>query len=241
AEALGVARAVRPHYWITYALYWQGCVAQASGDLAAARVAFDEGVALALEDGYNAPIAHLATMRGRLALAEGDSAGALGSFAVGLASLKRTKNHWSTIILVEDLARIAADRGDAARAARLLGAAANLREEAGAAPLPLEREILDRLTGSVRSSLGVAAFDAAFEAGQALSLSSALDLAESMVGQPAGATHPHGKDAASLTRALALYRGDFLEDVTAGDWCLEHRDRWRRLYVEGKPALGEPA
>src|SRR5439155_1129693 len=79
AEALGVSRAVRPRYWITYALYWQGCVAQASGDLAAARAAFDEGVALALEDGYNAPIAHLATMRGRLALAEGDNAGALGS------------------------------------------------------------------------------------------------------------------------------------------------------------------
>src|SRR3989454_8333344 len=192
AEALGVARAVRPHYWITYALYWQGCVAQASGDLAAARAAFDEGVALALEDGYNAPIAHLATMRGRLALAEGDNTGALASFAIGLASLKRTKNHWSTIILVEDLARIAADRGDAVRAARLLGAAANLREEAGAAPLPLEREILDRLAGSVRASLGVAAFEAAFHAGQALSLSSALDLAESMVGEPAAAARPAG-------------------------------------------------
>src|SRR5207244_3472948 len=85
------------------------------------------GAAPVLEDGYNAPIAHLATMRGRLALAEGDNAGALGSFAIGLASLKRTKNHWSTIILVEDLARIAADRGDAVRATRLLGAAANLR------------------------------------------------------------------------------------------------------------------
>src|SRR2546430_5203244 len=131
-------------------------------------------------------------MRGRLALAEGDNTGALASFAIGLASLKRTKNHWSTIILVEDLARIAADRGDAVRAARLLGAAANLREEAGAAPLPLERELLDRLAGSVRASLGVAAFEAAFEAGQALSLSSALDLAESMVGQPAGATRPVG-------------------------------------------------
>src|SRR5439155_17489245 len=175
SEALDVARAVQPRYWITYALYWQGCVAHARGDLAAARAAFDEGVALALEDGYNAPIAHLATMRGRLALAEGDNVGALGSFALGLARLKRTKNHWSTIILVEDLARIAADRGDAVRAARLLGAAANLREEAGAAPLPLEREILDRLVGTVRASLGVAAFEAAFQAGQALSLSSALD------------------------------------------------------------------
>src|SRR5213596_2499576 len=121
AEALAVARASRPRYWITYALYWQGCVAQASGDLAAARAAFDEGVALALEDGYKAPIAHLATMRGRLAVAEGDTAGALASFAIGLASLERTKNHWSTIILVEDLARIAADRADAVRAARMLG------------------------------------------------------------------------------------------------------------------------
>src|SRR3989449_4277905 len=190
AEALGVARAVRPRYWITYALYWQGCVAQASGDLAAARAAFDEGVALALEDGYNAPIAHLATMRGRLALAEGDNAGALGSFAIGLASLKRTKNHWSTIILVEDLARIAADRGDAVRAARLLGAAANLREEAGAAPLPLEREILDRLAGSVRASLGVAAFEAAFQTGQALRVSSGLSPAPRVRGEPAAAGRP---------------------------------------------------
>ena len=300
-------------------------------------------------------------MRGRLALAEADNAGALSSFAIGLASLKRTKNHWSTIILVEDLARIAADRGDAVRAARLLGAAANLREEAGAAPLPLEREILDRLAGTVRASLGVTAFEAAFQAGQALSLSSALDLAESMVGEPTAAARPAGaqvlrvnalgpleisvdgerlpdtawsdakprelllyflchpggrtgeqiglalwrdaspaqrknafhvtlhqlrrilgrpdwivfeeeryrinprlavefdgrqfetelrmaraalakaKDAAPLARALALYRGDFLEDATAGagDWYLEHRDRWHRLYVEGQLALAE--
>src|SRR5205809_6916176 len=113
-------------------------------------------------------------MRGRLALAEGDTAGALASFAIGLASLERTKNHWSTIILVEDLARIAADRGDAVRATRLLGAAANLREEAGAAPLPLEREIPDRLAETVRASLGVAAFEAAFQPGQPPTLSSAL-------------------------------------------------------------------
>src|SRR5437870_13127242 len=303
----------------------------------------------------------LATIRGRLALAEGDTAGALASFAIGLASLKRTKNHWSTITLVEDLARIAAERGEPERAARLLGAVANLREEAGAAPLPLEREILDRLAASVRASLGVAAFEAAFQAGQALSLSSALDLAESMVGEPTAAArpagaqvlrvnalgpleisvdgerlpdtawsdakprelllyflcHPGGRtgeqigltlwrdaspaqrkndfhvtlhqlrrvlgrpdwivfaeeryrinprftvefdgrqfetelrlaqaalvqagDAAPLARALARDRGDFLEDTTAGDWYLEHRDRWRRLYLEGQLALEQPA
>src|SRR5436309_2744126 len=67
AEAVALARTVSPRYWITYALYWQGVVAQARGDFAAARAAFDEGVTLGLEDGFNQPIAHLATMRGRLA------------------------------------------------------------------------------------------------------------------------------------------------------------------------------
>jgi len=365
SEALDMARAVRPHYWITYALYWQGCVAQARGDLPAARAAFNEGVALALADGYDAPIAHLATMRGRIALAEGDTDGALASFALGLSRLKRTKNHWSTIILVEDVARIVAARGDAERAARLLGAEGNLREEAGAAPLPVEREILDRLTASLRSSLGAASFTTAFQAGQALTLSQTLDFAESLVGEPTPAAHPagapvlrvnalgpleisldgeplpatawegtnaksrelllyllchpagrtgeqiglalwrdaspaqrkndfhvtlhqlrrmlgrpdwivfeeeryrinprvvvefdgrqfetelrlaqaalaQGGDPAPLARALARYRGEFLEDTTAGtgDWHVEQRDRWHRLYLEGRRALEQPA
>ncbi len=361
SEATAVARAVRPRYWITYALYWQGYVAQARGDLVAALAALDEGVALALEDGYHAPIAHLATLRGRLALAEGDTEGALPSFALGLSRLKVTKNHWSTIILMEDLARIAAARGDAERAARALGSVANLREEAGAAPLPVEREAMDRLAGSLRVTLGEAAFATAFEAGRALSFTEALDLATTLLGEatPKGAEvveevraagapllsvtalgplqivldgeplpaaawssaksrelllyllcHPAGRtreqighalwrdaspaqiksnlhvtlhelrrtlgrpdwivfeeeryrvnprfavefdarqfeaevrsarvalaktgDAAPLERALQRYRGEFLGEsgLAVGDWYLEHRERWRRLYVE---------
>jgi hypothetical protein len=335
-------------------------VAQARGDFAAARAAFDEGVALGLEDGFDQPIAHLSTMRGRLALAEGDSDGALGWFAGALTALRRMKNHWSTIILLEDLARIAADRGDAERAARLLGAVAKLREEAGAAPLPLEREVLDRLADSLRTGLGAAAFTAAFQAGQALSLSQALDQAETMVGEPATAARPadspvlrvnalgpleisvddqpirfaargddakprelllyllchragrtgdqiglavwpdaspaerknnlhvtlhqlrrilgrpdwivfeeeryrvnphhavefdgrqfevqlraaraalaRGRDAGPLARVLEMYRGDFLQDVPAGDWYREYRDRWRRLYEEASRLMSD--
>ena len=365
AEARTVAHVVQPRYWITYELYWQSRVAQARGDLAAAQAALDEGVALALADGFNAPIAHLATLRGRLALAAGDSDGAPGWFAVALPPLKRMKNHWSTIILVEDVARIAAQRGDAERAARMLGAVANLREEAGAAPLPLEREAIDRVAGSVRDELGPAAFVAAFQAGQALSLSQALDLATAVVGEPAPAVRPAGvpslavnslgpleiavdgarlpatawrspkarelllfllchpvgrtraqlgmalwpdaspaqikndlhitlhqlratlgrpdwivfeeeryrinprfdvefdglqfeaevraagaagaalaktRDTVPLARALERYKGDFLEGAGAGagDWHLEPRERWRRLYFEGRVALGEP-
>ena len=41
-----------------------------------------------------------------------------------------------------------------------------------------------------------------------------------------------------LRRTLALYRGDFLEDIAAGDWHLERRDLLRRRWVEGMFALG---
>jgi hypothetical protein len=324
----------------------------------AARAAFDEGVTLGLEDGYNQPIAHLATMRGRLALAEGDSDGALRWFAVALTPLRRMKNHWSSIILLEDLARIAVERGDQERAARLLGAVTNLREEAGAAPLPLEREAMDRLAAVIRDNLGAPAFEAAFQAGRVLSLSQALELAETMLGEPAPAARPAGApalrvnalgplevsvngrrlpatawgltkarelllyllchpagctrdqigrafwrdtspahvknnfhvalhhlrrilgrpdwivyeeeryrvnprlavefdalqfeaevdaaraalaetgDTAPLARALERYRGDLLGDVEAGDWRLEHQERWRRLYDEARSLVG---
>jgi predicted ATPase/DNA-binding SARP family transcriptional activator len=42
-----------------------------------------------------------------------------------------------------------------------------------------------------------------------------------------------------LAAALALYRGDFLEDDAAGDWHLEHRERLRRLWAEGVSTRGD--
>ena len=191
-EAVALGHLIQPEFWITYAQYWQGRVAQARGDFALARAAFDDGLAQGLADGYNQPIAHLATMRARLALAEGDAQGALGYFAVALPALRRLKNHWSTIILAEDLAQIAAARGDAEPATRLLGAAASLREEAGARELPAEREALDRIKTTIRADLDLPQFEAAFRTGRALSLNQALDLAETMVGEPARVAHVAG-------------------------------------------------
>src|ERR671931_178402 len=144
-EAVELGRVVEPRFWITYALYWQSRVAQARGDFALAKAAVDEGVAKALEEGFNQPIAHLATM--------------LGWFAVALPALRRLRNHWSTIMVLEDLAQISAAQGDAEPAARLLGAAANLREQAGARALPAEREALDRIGESARANLDGSRFD----------------------------------------------------------------------------------
>ncbi len=41
-----------------------------------------------------------------------------------------------------------------------------------------------------------------------------------------------------LEQAVSLYRGDFLEDVSAGDWVSEQREELRRLYQEALLLLG---
>jgi non-specific serine/threonine protein kinase len=52
----------------------------------------------------------------------------------------------------------------------------------------------------------------------------------------------HGRDGATATsqleRALARYRGDFLDGEPVGDWHLEHRERLQRMYVDALMELG---
>ena len=52
----------------------------------------------------------------------------------------------------------------------------------------------------------------------------------------------HERDSATgiarLERALARYRGDFLDGEPVGDWHLEHRDRFQRMYVDALMELG---
>jgi predicted ATPase/DNA-binding SARP family transcriptional activator len=45
------------------------------------------------------------------------------------------------------------------------------------------------------------------------------------------------RDAARLQRAVELYRGDFFENATSGEWYLDVRDRLRELYVKALAAL----
>jgi len=45
-------------------------------------------------------------------------------------------------------------------------------------------------------------------------------------------------DVSALERALARYRGDFLDGEPVGDWHLEHRDRLQRVYVDALMELG---
>jgi DNA-binding SARP family transcriptional activator len=69
-----------------------------------------------------------------------------------------------------------------------------------------------------------------------------FDAAEFEVGVRAGTRAMRedpegGKD--TLRSALAMYRGDFLAEESAGDWHLEHRDHLRRLYVDALVVFGD--
>jgi len=44
--------------------------------------------------------------------------------------------------------------------------------------------------------------------------------------------------AAKLEQVLSRFRGDFLDGEPVGDWHLEHRDRFQRIYVDALMGLG---
>lgn len=92
----------------------------------------------------------------------------------GLALQQQQERPYLIAESLEIAAELAAAQGDAARAARLLGAAGALRETMGA-PLPLGlRTGVDRAAARARSLLADAAFHAALAGGAAMALDHAV-------------------------------------------------------------------
>jgi predicted ATPase/DNA-binding SARP family transcriptional activator len=51
--------------------------------------------------------------------------------------------------------------------------------------------------------------------------------------------HDPARSAMRLEQAIALYRGDFLEDITQGDWHGPRQETLRRMYLDALLALGQ--
>jgi len=77
----------------------------------------------------------------------------------------------------EGLAEVAVEQGHAVYAARLLGAAARLRDEISSPVIPLERAFVDHVHQAAGASLGVPQFADAYTAGAALQRSEVVELA----------------------------------------------------------------
>jgi predicted ATPase/class 3 adenylate cyclase len=170
---------------LTYGPVNLGHVALARGDYARAEALLEQTLALERETEGIAHAAWALCGLGTLACRHGafDRAEALQQESL---ALRRERNDWWGISeCLEGLAAAACGQGEQrrdqseavgcfTRAARLLGAAAALRTSGGFPRSLLDREDVERATATARAALGDTAFEAAWEAGQAMTLDQAI-------------------------------------------------------------------
>ncbi len=188
-EALRLAPAQPNRVLEAIILYYQGRAAQDRGDLGAARAGFERATAVGRSIGNRPAIAHPLTLEGRLAYAERRFPDALACLGESLELHEANDDPWGQVLCLEGIAYVAAARRRFERAARLLGAAAALRERIAAPVWPTERADHDRVLAAVRQGLGEA-FDAAWNAGRAGSREDSVALGLEIARAGATATHP---------------------------------------------------
>jgi predicted ATPase/DNA-binding SARP family transcriptional activator len=145
-----------------------GCLALMQGDLERAIAFSREGLALYEHAGQRDLMLHPMFNLGLAELLQGRHANALVSFGNGLAIAIEMDYKESISLNLEGSAAVHAATGDPELAARLLGTAAEVADQAGFKREPLEQEIHDRTVAALRAALGDDAFAAAIAEGRAL-------------------------------------------------------------------------
>jgi predicted ATPase/class 3 adenylate cyclase/DNA-binding CsgD family transcriptional regulator len=148
--------------------------ALAGGDLVEARRWVDDTVAM--EPGSHKSIA--LTVRALVLVAQGESEQAERDAHDALTIAAGTQAYFRVADSLECLARLAADGGNHAYAARLLGAADALRRRLEHARYPMYQAGYDAAVSMVREALGQNDFDTAWAEGAALSTEEAIAYAQ---------------------------------------------------------------
>ncbi|WP_396890792.1 helix-turn-helix transcriptional regulator [Mycobacterium sp. Z3061] len=144
------------------------------GDLVAARRWADDTVAVA--PGCHQILA--LTGRARVALAQAEPDQAERDAHEALVVAARTRAYVGVADALEILAGLAADVGNCAGAARILGAAQDLRQRSERPRLPMYHADYDATVVKVREALGQHDFDVAWAEGAALSVEEAIAYAQ---------------------------------------------------------------
>jgi predicted ATPase len=172
-EAEGIGRgAIVPDSYLASVLRALGELAAACGELADARLRFKESLSLARGVGDSYTAARTDLSQAALAQREGLFDEAVGLAREALAVQLQVRDELGIAVSLERLASLAVP-DDAARAARLGGAAAAIRKRLGAPLLPWERTAQQRVVELARDALGEAGYDANTRAGSELSLDDA--------------------------------------------------------------------
>jgi hypothetical protein len=164
-----------------------------------------ESRSLAEGIGFREGIAWSAEQLGLLAADCGDTAAAIPLLRRSLELHADLRDRWHTASVLEDLAAIALSGDDAARAARLLGAAETIREEIGTVIPACERQQHESTTAGALAALGASAFAAGRQRGR---LASVADLRAVLDEEQHGQTaQEHGIDVEGVGRKDALGLG----------------------------------
>ena len=167
-----------------FATYLRGRLECVRGDYAAALDRFAEAVGLFRAAGDRAYVGGALGRAGAAALLRGDLGRAREAFAGSLAIAVELGEGWWIAWGLIGCALLSHARCDAARAARLLAAADALYETLVARLGADEWGLPDQVAAAARSSLGAAAFAAAWACGHALPLDAAVAEAEVVLAEP---------------------------------------------------------
>jgi DNA-binding CsgD family transcriptional regulator len=147
--------------------------ALATGDLAAARSWTDE--AMPLTQGWH--LAYALAVRARVLLLEGHAAEADRNSRQALSCIADSGTYLQAPDALECLAAAVSDQGVHGDAARLLAAAAAIRDRTGLLRFPVYDATYHALLDKLRKELPSSEFDAAWAEGEALTIDEAITLA----------------------------------------------------------------
>jgi non-specific serine/threonine protein kinase len=150
-------------------------LARQEGDYAAAQALLEDSLTAARLYFISKPqIAQSLHEIGLLAFAQGDHAAARAHHRESLEMFRDLGNRRDSVYSLRAFVDLAAARGDAQRAARLLGASESLRESMHLALSPTEQQAHEASLAALRQALGEPGFTGTWEAGRALTWEEAV-------------------------------------------------------------------
>jgi predicted ATPase/DNA-binding CsgD family transcriptional regulator len=193
-QALDLALQVGHEYSIGYAHYALGVNLSSQGRLDEARPYSAESISVARAIGDARTTAHSLLELSRVTSVNGDPALSTEQATEALALFDELGESWGVFGCFISLGASAQRLSQPERAARLLGAANDIAEAIGAAPLPHWRTEFEEAERAARAELGLAAYDAARVEGAAMPLADAIAFARS--GDASGSAPSAGRLAA---------------------------------------------
>jgi non-specific serine/threonine protein kinase len=176
-ECLSLSSGLENKYYNCCALIVLGGLARFQGNYDQAIALHERGLAMSRDRGYPVWSANALRHLGMDHLRRGAHGRAAEHFKQSLTLCKEVRNRWVPVECLYGLGGLACVAQQCERAARLFGAANQLRDALGYRSKPADQEFYDHHTATTRAGLQEAAFAAAWAEGQAMTLDQAIDYA----------------------------------------------------------------